>query len=261
MPESAPLPPALDDRWQWMAHKHGEKTPFAPWADEDHPEAEPEKDARYKWGLAENYTDSETVAEWVEKDPRLAGRVFIQRESDPLLFVDGDDVRDPDTGAVHPGFVALLNHLGVTYADVSTSGSGVHAYDTGEIPIDGKGQAAFEIDREPWGANDAAPTVEIYATKHVCVTTGEHVPGTPLSVSDVNADALRSVLLANGYSDEEPVTHNSDRDRAELEEYEPTATNRDERTEHVRDVLAAVDRLDPRDVRLATTETGSDATG
>ncbi|MFC6616322.1 hypothetical protein ACFQAS_15585, partial [Halopenitus salinus] len=194
----------------------GRKLPFAPWGDADHPDGEDEKDARYKWGIADHYVDGDTVA-LAEDDHQLGGRVFIQRESDPFAFVDGDDVRDPETGEVHPAFVAILEHLGLTYADVSTSGAGAHAYYHAPdgLPIDGKGQAVFDIDTEPWGANDAPPTVEIYANKHVCVTTGEHVDGTPTDLAEWDADALRSILEANGYEDKDRISHDTDRDRSD----------------------------------------------
>ena len=253
-------PPELLEREQWMGRLAGEKLPFSPWGDRDHPEAGPEEDARYKWGLEENYTDGETVA-LGEDDHRLGGRVFIQRDADPYAFVDGDDVRDPDTGDVHPGFIALLEHLGPTYADVSTSGSGVHAYYRGELPIDGKGQGTFEIDAEPWGANATPPTVEIYANKHVNVTTGEHVLGTPLDVREWDADVLRSVLQANGFDDEPEIQHDTDRDRSDLEGYDPGAVTREESTGDVRDILAAVARLEPRDLPLSTSQVGVDSTG
>ena len=259
-PEPDTYPPALLEREKWMGRKAGEKLPFAPWGDADHPDGEDGKDARYKWGISDHYADGETVA-LAEDDPRLGGRVFIQTESDPFAFVDGDDVRDPDTGEVHPAFVALLEQLGRTYADVSTSGSGVHAYYQGELPLDGHGQAVFDIDTEPWGANESVPTVEIYANKHVCVTTGEHVPGTGLDVVEWDADTLRTVLEANGYTDKEPISHDTDRDRPDLEEYDPVAVDAEEKAEDVKDVLAAVERLTPRDLPLRTRRTGTDSTG
>lgn len=243
---------------QWMGRLAGEKMPFSPWADKDHPEADAEDDARYKWGLRSNYTDGDTVAV-AEDDPRLDGRVFIQREDDPYAFVDGDDVRCPETGEVHPAFKAILQQLGMTYADVSTSGSGLHAYYVGELPIDGKGQATFDIDTEPWGENDSPPAVEIYANKHVCVATGDHVIGTPTTATEWDDDALRSILIANGYEDQQPIEHDTDHDS--LDDYEPTTTSATETAEDMRDVYAAVDRLAPRDLPLSTARTGEDSTG
>jgi hypothetical protein len=260
-PESGEWPATLADREQWMG-RAGEtgKQPFAPWADRDHPDAAPDDDARWKWGLDENHAPKDVVDEWVGKDPRVAGYAFIQTDADPLAFVDGDDVRDPETGEVHPAFVAILERLGLTYADVSTSGAGVHAYYRGDLP-DGVKQAVFEIDTDPWGANDDPPTVEIYSGKHVCVATGEHVPGTPDDVEPWDPDALEAVLDEHDQLPSDPVGHDTDRDRDDLEDHTPDATARDETTDDVRDILSAVDDLEPSDVRLKSTETGEDSTG
>lgn len=250
-------PPTLHEREQWMGRRN--KLPFAPWGDRDHPDTDSDEDARWKWGLEENYVDGETVA-IAEDDPQLDGRVFIQLEDDPYAFVDGDDVRCPDTGEVHPAFVAILEHLGMTYADVSTSGAGIHAYYRGVLPIDGKGQATFALDSEPWGKNDNPPTIEIYANKHVNVTTGEHVDGTPLEIAEWDTDVLRAILRANGYEDRGSLEHDTDREREDLDDYDPGATTANETTDDVRDILAAVDNLDPSDVRLRTRQTGVDST-
>lgn len=257
-PEAGVFPPALDEREKWMGAVG--KQAFAPWGDRDHPEAEPEKDARWKWGLEENHADGDTVDRWESMDPRLDGRAFIQLESDPFAFVDGDDVRDPDTGDVHPVFRALLAHLGPTYADISTSGAGVHAYYKGDLPLDGNGQATFEIDTEPWGANDDPPTVEIYANTHLAITHGEHIPTTPLEVREWDETALRAILEAHGFDDKPAIEHDTDRDRPDLEEYEPKAEAGDH-AEDVKDVLYAVDRLTPRDLPLRARPVDTDSTG
>lgn len=75
----------LLNREQWMGHV--EKRPFAPWADRDHPEADGDEDARWKWGITDNYVDGDTIA-IAEDDPRLDGRVFLQQDDDPYVFVD-----------------------------------------------------------------------------------------------------------------------------------------------------------------------------
>ena len=254
-------PSALVEREQWMIRgadlpPHGrEKAPYAPWADAD----------GAKWGTESNRANFPTAREWADQDPRSDGLAFIQTDADPLAFVDGDDVRCPDTGDVHPVFRALLAHLGDTYTDVSTSGTGVHAYYHAPdgLPLDGKGQATFEIDTEPWGENDDPPSVEIYAEKHVCVTTGEHVDGTPEDAHEWDTDALRAILDAHGFTDEpeDAVAHDTDRDRPDLDEYDPVATDRDDTTGDVRDIVAAVDRLRVSDLPLNTRQSGTDATG
>jgi len=242
-----------------MGRLDGKKLPFAPWADRDHPEADPDQDARYKWGLTENYVDGETVA-LAEDDPRLGGRVFIQTDSDPVAFVDGDDVRCPETDAVHPEFLELLDRIGPAYADVSTSGAGVHAYYTGDLPGD-QSQAVFEIDADPWGANDDPPTVEIYTGKHVCVTTGDHVDGTPRDVRPWDPDAVAAIL--DEYDARKETTtpdHDTDQD-LDLDGYDPEATAPGETTTDARDIALAVDRLRPRDLPLRTRQVDTDATG
>jgi len=248
-PESSVYPPELLEREQWMGHV--EKKPFAPWADRDHPEADADSDARWKWGLTENYVDGETIA-MAEDDPRLDGRAFLQQPDDPFAYVDGDDVRDPETGDVHPAFEAVLEHLGLTYADISTSGAGAHAIYRGELP-DGVKQATWQLDDEPWGTNDDLPSIEIYPGKRVCVMTGDHVPGTPTEVREWNADVLDALLEAN---DEVATAQRDDlsteRDDYDLGDYEPSATSSSETTNDIRDVFAALDRLDARRVAERT---------
>jgi hypothetical protein len=257
------FPDELAERERWMgAGGSTGKQPFAPWADRNHADADDDEDARWKWGLSENYTTLDETTEWVERDPRVDGRTFMLTDDGPYAFVDGDDVRDPETGEVHPAFVAILEHLGLTYADISTSGGGVHAYYRGGLP-DGVKQAVFEINSEPWGENDDAPTVEMYAKKHVCVATGKHVPGTPTEVAHWDSDALHAILDAAGQLPAEPaeVAHDTDRDLADLDGYDPTAIGREDTADDLRDVLAAVDRLRPRDLPLEASKVGSDSTG
>jgi hypothetical protein len=165
--------PAQIEYDSWMCRTDS-KAPYAPWTDSDAP-VECGRDhedregtvrcstcdhaAGYKWGSdgSQEYVhaDHDTAREWADMDPSLSSDLaFIQHEDDPFAFVDGDDVRDPETGDIHPAFRAILEHLGLTYADVSTSGSGVHAVYRGEIPLDGVPQAMFAIDDDPFGANE-----------------------------------------------------------------------------------------------------------
>jgi len=265
-PNSGVWPEEWLDREQWMGHVG--KKPFAPWGDRDAP-AECSKDghdtadtcdcdARWKWGYRGHYGDGETIA-MAEIDPRLDGRAFIQREDDPYVYVDGDDVRDPETGEVHPAFLAILEHLGATYSDVSQSGTGVHAVYRGEFPEDlgDVKQAAWRIDEDPWGSNDDLPSIEIYPGKRVCVATGDHVPGTPEEIHDWNDEVLGDLLEANDQLPKNSRSHSQDdvsfdREDYDLEDYNPEATGSDETTSDIRDVFAAVDHLNAQRVAEQT---------
>lgn len=104
--------PAQIKRNQWMCRTEG-KAPYAPWVDANAPVEcnhsdhdnnltcrECEHHAGYKWGSdgSQEYvhTDFETARKWSDRHPDLARELaFIQRDTDPFLFVDGDDVRDP----------------------------------------------------------------------------------------------------------------------------------------------------------------------
>jgi hypothetical protein len=277
-PDRDVWPPAHADVSSWMLRKGG-KNPWAPWADPNAPvactrgehdtettTAECDHSARFKWGSDGSdehvHADVDTALQWREKHPQASDDlVFIQSESDPFGFVDGDDVRCPETGDVHPAFIQILNKLGLTYADVSQSESGDHAMYVGELPGD-QGQAVFQIDDEPWGENDDPPTVEIYTNKHVCIATGKHVPGTPVEVREWDESGVEEVLDEyDARKEPTDIAHDTDDERDDLTDYEPNATASNETSEDVRDVLKAVDQLDPSDVRIRTSKVGTDASG
>ncbi len=262
-PDSGVYPPGMVGREQWMGHQ--DKKPFAVWGDEDAPAecsedghdtaATCDCDARYKWGYDGHYRDGKQAA-MAEVDPRLDGLAYIQLPEDPYVYVDGDDVRDPETGDVHPAFIAVLEHLGLTYADISQSGAGVHAIYRGELP-EGVKQASWQLDSTPWGSNDDLPSIEVYPGKRVCVMTGDYVPGSAGEVQDWNDGVLDALLEAN----DEVATSQRDREREDvstnrsdydLDDYDPDATSSTETTSDIRDVFAAIDRLDARHVAEKT---------
>jgi hypothetical protein len=203
-----------------------DKAPFAPWNESA------------KWGTEANRIGFEDALNWDEKHPKSDGLVHIQTENDPFVFVDGDDVRCPETSDVHPAFVAVLEHFGETYADVSTSGTGVHAYYRGTLPED-ETTAEWEIDDEPFGANDDLPAIELYSGKHVCVTTGEHVDGTPHEVRPWNGEVVRPLLEAND-------------EFTQSVQIDSSGVDRDSGSTDTDDPIEAVDRLDAAEVAEKT---------
>ncbi|MFB6168002.1 MAG: hypothetical protein ABEJ43_04065, partial [Haloferacaceae archaeon] len=287
--EGAPRPATLDsytdasfasddlarDEWPaahravdaWMCRKDG-KAPWAPWTDPDAPVGCTHGDhdeatscdacrhsARFKWGSDGSreyvHADYQTAREWREKHPDARDDLaFIQREADPFVFVDGDDVRDPETGAVCPEFLDVLDRLGVTYTDVSQSETGVHAMYRGALP-DGVKQVQVELADEPFGANDDTPDLEIYDGKHVCIATGDHVAGTGIRVKEWDDEAIHALLDERDLlpSDDEPASAFDDFD---VEEYDAEATSADETATDIRDLFAAIDRLDAQRVAART---------
>lgn len=247
------FPPRMVDRRQWMAHV--EKKPYAPWGNEDAP-APCSKDghttadvcgcdARWKWGFEANYLDGESVAMAMD-DPMVDGRAFLQHPHDPFAYVDGDDVRCPEDGSVHPKFLEILDRLGATYADISQSGEGVHAIYLGELP-EGVKEASWQLDDEPWGEiDDELPSIEIYAGKRVCVMTGNRVKGSMKEACEWDEDELVQVLDEH---DQLPEP-NENRNRADYdkEDYDPDASESDEWTTDIRDLYHAIDRIDAREV-------------
>jgi P4 family phage/plasmid primase-like protien len=251
-PNSGQWPDALLDREQWMGQLKGDKQPFAPWGDEDAPApcskaghdtaATCECDARFKWGYEEHYLTGEKI-EMAHLYDEIEGRAFLQQEEDPFSFVDGDDVRCPKTGDVHPAFIDILNRFGVTYADVSTSATGAHANYEGELPNDIP-EAKWKLDDEPWGENDDLPAIEIYSNRHVCVATGERVPGSAKDVQPWDDEAVREVLDEN----DELQEPSADRSSLDLDDHDPDATESTETTTDIKDIFHALDRLDPKRV-------------
>lgn len=259
--ESTTFPATHKQFEQWMCRHPGQKTPFAQWTRPDAPApctkhdsdcSECGCDARYKWSYQSNYCSFEEA--WIVRTlDEVGGFVFIQLESDPFIFIDGDDVRCPETGEIHPMFLEMLSELGLTYSDVSTSGSGLHAYYRGDLPAD-ETTAEWFIDDEPWGKNDDKPAVEIYAGKHVCVTTGDHLSDTPETVSTINSDALERLVVEN--TDFDPVDkHKINRNKNDSRAGEkPDSDNDGDRfdsddvADDVGECYASIKELDARDV-------------
>ncbi len=99
----------------------------------------------------------------------------------PILLIDWDDVRDPETGEIHPVVARALDECD-GYAEISQSGEGIHQFVYGEIP--GSSRTFIRhIDTEPFVGDDL-PAVEIYQSGRVCAMTGQHVAGTGDDVAE-----------------------------------------------------------------------------
>ena len=95
-------------------------------------------------------------------------------EGEPIILLDWDDVRDPETGEIHPVCASALEEAG-GFAEISQSGEGVHQFVFGELP-GGRKKFLRHIDSEPFVGDDR-PMVEMYASGRLTAMTGIHVEG------------------------------------------------------------------------------------
>lgn len=137
-------------------------------------------------------TDYETVKKWegmeIGRDlpeyeraatKELGHGVILptdREEKNPkgITIIDWDDVRDPETGAIHPVALKAIREVG-GYGAISQSDKGLHQWVYGELPEGRK--FVRHIDDEPFVGDDR-PKVEIYTTGRLVAMTGRHVAGT-----------------------------------------------------------------------------------
>jgi hypothetical protein len=154
------------DIWvSWALDDEGRKRPRAPWlTGHCYP-------AKWKTPIPEEYERPETDFAEAHKYTRIRGADlesagYAFPESDPekelntgiilpadrpprdsrITLVDWDDVRDPETGEVHPVCAEYLRRVG-GYAEISQSGKGVHQFVVGGLKD--RGKLGEGIDLEP----------------------------------------------------------------------------------------------------------------
>ncbi|WP_207589984.1 hypothetical protein [Halomontanus rarus] len=95
------------------------------------------------------------------------GLGFVFTDSDPIVGVDLDDCRDPETGQPEVDAKAIIDCL-ESYTEVSPSGTGYHVLVFGDLP-DGRNRRG---------------KIELYDRARFFTVTCEHVSGTPTAVCD-----------------------------------------------------------------------------
>ena len=129
----------------------------------------------------ENWTNFNDVLWHLEDKERYRGITYVLDKDDPFVVFDGDDVRDPETGEVHPGFKELTVRAG-SYTDISTSGEGAHVIVRGELPEQYQGESITIHAPDIQGFESAK--IEIFDSGRHIVMTGDHVSGTPMTIED-----------------------------------------------------------------------------
>jgi hypothetical protein len=115
--------------------------------------------------------------------------------SERVVFVDLDDVRDPRTGEIHPTAQEIVEELD-TYTEVSQSGEGLHCLLFGALPTH-LGQVIADIDSDPY-VGDKPPAVEIYDSARYCSITADVLHDKPIRDGQ---DALETII--DDYTDEQ----------------------------------------------------------
>lgn len=117
---------------------------------------------------ANTWGDSESAIAAVEKF-KLSGIGFVFTGA-PYTGVDLDDCRDPKTGVVQGWAMDIIKQLD-SYTEASPSGRGVHIFVRGKLPAGRRRKGK----------------VEMYDTGRYFTMTGHHIPGTPTSIEDRQA--------------------------------------------------------------------------
>ncbi|SFL46312.1 hypothetical protein SAMN04487950_3873 [Halogranum rubrum] len=163
------IPEELVDRPQWVCWRRAErdgkptKIPVVPGVGSFASSTDPET-----WG------DFETAVEYLERG-RADGIGFVFTEADPIVGVDLDDCRDPDTGDVDDDAKDIITRLN-SYTEISPSGTGYHVLIQGSLP-EGRNRRG---------------KIECYDKARFFTVTGDRVTGTPTAVSQ-RQDALEVI--------------------------------------------------------------------
>ena len=167
--DTAALPASLRERKQWVCWREEErdgkptKIPVMPGAGAFASATDP--DTWDSFETAIGYTETKNAD----------GVGFVFTDNDPIVGVDLDDCRDPETGEVDDAAVDIIERLD-SYTEISPSGTGYHVLITGELP-DGRNRRG---------------SIELYDTARFFTVTGDHVEETPTHVAR-RQDALVAI--------------------------------------------------------------------
>jgi predicted flap endonuclease-1-like 5' DNA nuclease/ssDNA-binding Zn-finger/Zn-ribbon topoisomerase 1 len=228
------------DQWLlWKPEDDGRKIPRAPWETGD--------DRFVSAMEPDNQTSFETAIENLESlsDPKY-GLAFTLTADDPFVLIDYDDARDPDTGEVAP---MVRQHIedAESYADISTSGTGVHLLVRGVLSEDVQAVIADLPDHDL--------SIEVYDQDRFIVMTGDHLSATPPRTTDAQG------LLDRLQSEHATRTTRSDQDRSSRPEKSRSELSAIDETTDIEDVFDSINQTRPSDIRLRSTVTNERADG
>jgi hypothetical protein len=189
------IPPCLKthDHWVlWGVDGEERKRPLAPWLRGDLYPARWGSDADVRpetdWETAyEHYKHRHQYAapSGIDIDAVLPAPLLLHDPLDPpLMQVDFDDVRDPETGVVTDEVASIVDRLG-GYCEISQSGTGLHVFVRAELPGGlGKFIEPLEDDGE----------IEMYDHGRAVGATWRHVEGTPTDRVPKQQDVVTQII-------------------------------------------------------------------
>ncbi|WP_115864240.1 phage NrS-1 polymerase family protein [Halorussus litoreus] len=143
---------------------------------------------------SETWTDFETALNYVDTGS-ADGIGFVFTDDDPIVGVDLDDCRDPETGDADDATQDIIERLD-SYTEVSPSGTGYHVLIKGDLPDGRNRRGSFEF----------------YETARFFTVTGDRIEETPTRVAR-RQDALAAIHLE--YIQDSNDNSESDSDRGE----------------------------------------------
>jgi hypothetical protein len=158
--KSNQYPDELRENEQWLV-VDGNKQPFIPWKEANH------------WNNREYLASFEQAKQAADvADDYELGFVFF--EDDPLVFIDIDNGRDPETGHIDPDVMEVVNRA-ESYTDISQSGTGLHIILKGHLPED--------VNTIQSDIGDDGASIEVYDQARYAIMTGDRLPETPQECS------------------------------------------------------------------------------
>jgi hypothetical protein len=220
------------NQWLNWSYDQDRKIPRAPWRSGD------------KFVSAQdpkNWTDFQTAREYADMLPgfEFAFNLADEGEGWRCVFVDLDDVRDPESGDLHPVARDLVERAG-SFAQVSTSGTGLHIFVDGTLP---DGVESIE-DSLPDHNTFPDAEIEVYDKARFVGMTGYHLVETPTCLVE-NQEFVDE--LAEEYISHAEGTPDEMRSEPELSREEVLDV---ETTDDIEEVFDAVQHVSPSDITL-----------
>ncbi|MEY7849056.1 hypothetical protein AB7C87_07610 [Natrarchaeobius sp. A-rgal3] len=163
------IPDTLAERTQWIcwrAEDRDGKTTKVP--------VDPETGSFASTMDDQTWTTLEQALEYAATGA-ADGIGFVFTATDPLVGVDLDDCRDPETGEPLEPAPSIIERLD-SFTEVSPSGTGYHVILEGDLP-DGRNRHG---------------SIEMYDQARFFTVTADHVDGTPTSINE-RQEALEAV--------------------------------------------------------------------